>query len=65
MEKINLKLKVFRRLTFIDNSLIPNKDNILVVDNSCDQNIININSFLVQSLASINYNISGDLNNMN
>ena len=37
----------------------------LVVDNGCDQTIININSFLIQYFAGIQYSVGGALNSMN
>ena len=39
-------------------------ENILVIGNSCNQTIIKINSFLIQSFAGIHYNLDGALNNM-
>ena len=39
-------------------------ENILVIDNGCDQTIININSFLIESFAGIYYNVGGALNIM-
>ena len=37
--------KYFRRLTIVNDLSIPFTETILVVDNGCDQTIININSF--------------------
>ena len=45
--------------------VIPELENILVIDNGCDQSIINLNSFLIQSFAGINYNVGGALHAMN
>ena len=39
------KNKYFRRLTIVNDLVIPFMDNILVIDNGCDQTIININPF--------------------
>ena len=36
----------------------------MVVDNGCDQSIININSFLVHSFAGVYYDVGGALQNM-
>ena len=53
-----------RRLTYVDDLCIPSDENILVIDNGCDQSIININSFLVQSFAGIYYNVGGAISTM-
>ena len=36
-----------------------------MIDNGCDQSIINLNSFLIQSFAGITYNVGGALHAMN
>ena len=43
---------------------IPFMENILVVDNGCDQTIVNINCFLIQSFAGIQTSVGGALNSM-
>ena len=53
-----------RRLTYVDDLCISSDENILVIDNGCDQSIININSFLVQSFAGIYYKIRGTISTM-
>ena len=53
-----------RRLTYVVDLCIPSDENILVIDNGCDQSIININSFLIQSFAGIYYNIGGAIRTM-
>ena len=40
--------KLARYLNFVDDLVVPCGYNILLIDNSCDQSIININSFLFQ-----------------
>ena len=52
------------RLTYVDNLCIPSNENILVTDNDCEQSIINMNSFLIQSFTSIYYNIGGAISTM-
>ena len=54
-----------RRLLSQGDLVIPELENILVIDNGCDQSIINLNSFLIQSFASINYNVGDALHTMN
>ena len=56
--------KYFRRLTIVNNLSISFMENISVIDNGCDQTIINVNYFLIQSFAVIQYNVGGDLNSM-
>ena len=48
-----------RRVEYIDDLVITHDENILVVDNGCDQSIININSFFVKSFAGVSYNVGG------
>ena len=35
-----------------------------MIDSECDQSIINVNSFLVQSIAGIHYSVGGALNSI-
>ena len=51
MGEINKKIKYFRSLTIVNDLLIPFMENILVIDNGCDQTVININSFLYNTLS--------------
>ena len=53
-----------RRIEYLDDLVITTNENIMVVDNGCDQSIININSFLVQSFAGELFNVGGALHNM-
>ena len=57
-------LKYLRHLTMINDLCIPFMENILVVDNGCDQTIVNINCFLIQSFASIQSSVGEALNSM-
>ena len=51
-----------RRMTNREDLVIPsNKDNILLIDNGCDISIISKNSFLIQTLTGIYYNVDGAL----
>ena len=63
-KNFNLKNAILRRLTLVNDLLIPFMGNILVIDNGCDQTIININPFLIESFAGICYNVGGALNSM-
>ena len=53
-----------RRVEQINNLLITTEENIMVIDNGCDQTIINNNSFLVQSFAGVIFNVGGALQGM-
>ena len=53
-----------RRLTYLDDLVISTNEQIMVIDNGCDQTIININSFLVQSFTGEYVNIGGALSTM-
>ena len=55
---------ISRRLTSQDDLIIPHSENILIMDNGCDQTIVNINSFLIQSHAGVYYNVGGALHAM-
>ena len=48
-----------RRLTYLDDLVISTNEHIMVIDNGCDQTIININSFLIQSVTGAYVNIGG------
>ena len=47
-----------------DNLTITSNENILVITNSCDQLIININSFLICTLAGVHFSVNGAQNKM-
>ena len=52
-------------LNYVHNDLVvPFNKNILVIENYCDQTIINIRDFLIESFASVQFNVGGDLNIM-
>ena len=53
-----------RRVEQIDNLLITTEENIMIIDNGCEQTIINSNSFLVQSFAGVIFNVGGALQGM-
>ena len=58
MEKIN-KMWI-RCLNYINNDLvIPINEYIIIIDNACDQIIVNINNFLIESLTDIQFNLGG------
>ena len=57
-------MKICRRVEFIDELCITTNENILVVDNGCDQTIININSFIIKSFAGVLFNVGGALHDM-
>ena len=43
-----------RRLSYINNNLlIPVNENVLVIDNGCDQTIVNISAFFIKSFVGI------------
>ena len=44
--------------------VLPLDENIFVVDNGCDQSIINLNSFLILSFAGVHFTVGGALNIM-
>ena len=44
--------------------VISTNENIIVIDNGCNQSIININSFLVYSFAGVIFNVGGALQGM-
>ena len=54
-----------RRLSYLNNNLvIPFNEYILIIDNGCDQTIVNINAFLIESFTGIKFNVGGALNSM-
>ena len=44
----------------MDEIVISLNENLLIIDNGCDQTILDLNSFLVQYFAGINFAIEGD-----
>ena len=49
-----------RCLNYINNgSVISTNENIIVIDNGYDQTIVNINAFLIESFAGIQFNARG------
>ena len=54
-----------RRMHRIGDLVICKDENIIITDSGCDQSIINLNSFLVQSYTGIYYNVGGVLQGMN
>lgn len=44
--------------------VIVTDESILVIDHSCDQSIININSFLIQTFTGVSFKINGALSEM-
>ena len=53
-----------RRLTSQDDLVIPHAECIFILDNGCDQKIININDFLIQSFTGAFYSVGGSLHAM-
>ena len=61
----NIQEMSSRHLNYIHNDLaVPFNENILVIDNGCDQTIINISAFLIESFGGMQCNIGGSLNSM-
>ena len=55
----------FRCLNYSYNDLvIPFNENIFVIDNDCDQKIVNINAFLIEYFVGVQFNVGGALNSM-
>ena len=53
-----------RRVDYVEDLIITTNENIMVIDNGCDQSIINLSSFLIQSFAGVMYNVGGALHSM-
>ena len=53
-----------RKVTRYDNLVVTHGENILVVDNGCDQSIISINSFIVNIFTGVLFNVGGSLGSM-
>ena len=62
---VNLVRMSKRRMHRIGDLVICKDENIIITDSGCDQSIINLNSFLVQSFTGIYYNVGGALQGMN
>ena len=59
LEQLNI-----RKVTRYDNLVITNGEDILVIDNGCDQSIISINSFVVNTFTGVLFNVGGALGSM-
>ena len=59
MEPINI-----RKVTRCDNLVVTHGKNILVIDNGCDQSIISINSFVVNTFTGVLFNVGEALGSM-
>ena len=59
LEPINI-----RKVTRCDNLVVTHGENILVIDNGCDQSIISINSFVVNTFTGVLFNVGGALGSM-
>ena len=47
-----------RRLNYLNSNLvIPFNENIIVIENGCDQTTVSINNFLIESFAGIQFNV--------
>ena len=47
-------------LNYMDDIVISLNENLLIIDNGCDQTILDLNSFLVQYFAGIKFAIKDD-----
>ena len=58
-------IKIIRRINKLNNELTVYKDEqVLIVDNGCDQTIINLNSFLVFTFLGTTFSVSGAMSSM-
>ena len=48
----------------MDDLLITSDENVLIMDNGCDQSIININAFLISTHLGVYYTVGGALQGM-
>ena len=48
----------------MDDLLITSDENVLIMDNGCDQSIININAFLISTHLGVYYSVGGALQGM-
>ena len=53
-----------RKVTLIEDLVISLDEEILIIDNGCDQTIININSYLIVTHTGIYFNVDGALDCM-
>ena len=53
-----------RRVDHRGDLVLPLDKNILVINNGCDQSIINLNSLLILSFAGVYFTVGGALNTM-
>ena len=59
----NIICVTIRRLEHRGDLVLPIYENILFIDNGCNQSIINLNSFLILSFAGVHFTVGGSLNN--
>ena len=53
-----------RKVTLVEDLVISLDEEILIIDNGCDQTIINLNSYLIVTHTGIFYNVDGALDCM-
>ena len=53
-----------RKVTLVQDLVISLDEEILIIDNGCDQTIINLNSYLIVTHTGIFYNVDGALDCM-
>ena len=53
-----------RRVTKLNDLVIPKDEQIILIDNGCDISIISNNSFLISTFTGIFFNVDGTLYNM-
>ena len=57
--------QIIRRIKKIDNELtIVDNENLIIIDNGCDQTIINLNSFVVMTFTGILFDVNGAMDSM-
>ena len=57
--------RIIRRINYIDQTLTTYKNEfVLIIDNGCDQSIINLNSFLIQTFTGITFTVHGAMASM-
>ena len=59
-----IKLKISQQIEHLGNLVATTNENILVIDNGCDQTIININSFLIYTFAGVKCKVNSALSKM-
>ena len=48
----------------MDDLLITSRENVLIMDNGCDQSIVNINAFLIETRLGVYFTVGGAINGM-